>query len=199
MRRLLGRSARDEAWRTVATRENGEVVAGKNSLKQVRFPHRAWTVILDQYTVSTGKSSTTYTRMRVIVPARRDFRFGLRRENFMTRIGKFFGMRDVETANPLLDRDYLVRTNDEAMIRSLIASSRIPELLTQQPSGTLELAKFRGRWRNRPENVSELRWVTASVLTDPYRLTLLVQVFRETLDRLSRIGAIEETAANYDL
>jgi hypothetical protein len=137
--------------------------------------------------------------MRVIVPSRRDFRFGLHRENFMTRLGKFFGMRDVETANPLLDRDYLVRTNDEAMIRSLIASSRIPELLAQQPSGTLELAKFRGRWRNRPENVSELRWVTPSVLTDPHRLTLLVQVFRETLDRLSRIGAIEETAVNYEL
>ena len=144
MKRLRGRSARDEAWRAVAAREGGESVEGKRSLAQVRFDHRAWTIILDQYTVSTGKSSTTYTRMRTLLEPCLEFRFAMYRENFMTRAGKLLGMRDVETANPLLDRDYLIRTNDEKMIRSLVASSRIPELMAQQPTGKFELVKFRG-------------------------------------------------------
>ena len=56
MRRLRGRTARDEAWRLVAAREDGRPIEGKRSLKQVRFAHRSWTIVLDQYTVSTGKS-----------------------------------------------------------------------------------------------------------------------------------------------
>lgn len=199
MRRLAGRTARDEAWRLIAATEKGDVVEGKRSLKQVRFPHRTWTIVLDQYTVSTGKSSATYTRVRALVHQTVDFRFGFYRENIMTRVGKFFGMRDVETANPLLDRDYLVRTNDPALIRSLVGSSRIPELLAQQPSGKLELARFRGRIGNRPVGVAELRWHTQAIITDARQLTLLVQTFRETLDRLVRIRAAREASVDYDL
>ena len=199
MRRLRGRTARDEAWRLVAAREDGRPIEGKRSLKQVRFAHRSWTIVLDQYTVSTGKSSTTYTRLRALAHQSRDFRFGLYRENVMTRVGKFFGMRDVETGNPLLDRDYLVRTTDAALMRSLVASSRLAELLAQQPSGKLELAKFRGRMWNRPTDVAELRWHTQAVISDARLLALLVQTFRETLDRLARVQATREAPVDYEL
>lgn len=197
MRRLHERDARDQAWRTVAADENGEPIAAKGSLAQVRFPHRLWPIVLDQYAVSTGETTTTYTRLRTLLNERSEFRFAFYRESFMTRVGKFFGMRDVETGNPLLDRDYLVRTNDEAMIRALVMSSRIPELLVHQTSGKLELKKFRGRWRNRPENVAELSWHTVGVIQDARTLALLVQTLRETLDRLSSIGAAHETAVEY--
>lgn len=191
MRWLKGREERDAAWRAVAARENGSLVERKDSLKQVHFPHHNWDIVLDQYTVSTGNSSQTYTRLRSLVNARADFRFGLYRENFIVRVGKLLGLRDVTTGNPLLDRDYLVRTNDEDRIRRLVIGSHLPELLAQQPGGKLELVRFRGSWRNRPENVSELRWLSTGVLRDPRRIELLVALFRETLDRLAAIGAID--------
>jgi hypothetical protein len=165
----------------------------------VVFAHRHWKIVLDTYTVSTGNSSTTYTRVRALFEPNLPFRFAFIRENVFTRIGKFFGMKDVETGNPLLDRDYLVRTDNESMVRALVSRSRLPDLLAQQPSGKLEIAKFRGKKKPRPERAAELRWQTGSVIRDPLRLQQLVTVFRETLDGLERIGAATESTIDYAL
>lgn len=166
---------------------------------KVVFAHRHWNIVLDTYTVSTGKSTTTYTRIRALFEPNLPFRFAFIRETFLTRVGKFLGMKDVETANPLLDRDYLVRTDNESMVRALVSGSHIAELLVQQPSGTLEIVKFRGRRSPRPERAAELRWRTGSVIRDPYRLEQLVALFRETLDRLERIGGATDSRIDYPL
>jgi hypothetical protein len=194
-----GREARDDAWRNVAQSQKGDVVAGKRWLKKVRFDHHVWTVVLDQYTVSTGKSSATYTRLRALYEPGQPFRFKMYRENVLARIGKFLGMQDVQTGDPLLDRDYIVRTDNESMIRSLVAGSRIGELLVGQRTGKLETASFRGRRKPRPERAAELRWQTGGVVKDPERLRQLVELFRETLDRMAKIGAAREVRVPYEL
>jgi hypothetical protein len=193
------RGTRDDAWRTVAQEQNGEAVEGRRKLKQVRFPHRAWLIVLDQYTVSTGKSTHVYTRLRALFEPHLEFRFAIFRENFFARVAKFFGMQDVHTGDVLLDRDYVVRTDNESMMRSLVAGSRIGSLLIAQKSGKLEIAKFRGRKKPRPERAAELRWVAGGVIKDADRLRLAVDLLRATLDRMREIGAAREGGIDYEL
>jgi hypothetical protein len=194
-----GRITRDEAWRSVAAAEGGELVEGRRKLKQVRFPHEVWTIVLDEYVVSTGKSTHTYTRLRALFEPHLEFRFALFRENIFGRIGKLFGMQDAHTGDVLLDRDYIVRTDNESMMRSLVAGSRIGAALVAQKSGRFEIAKFRGRRKPRPERAAELRWVAGGVIKDADRLRQLVALFRETLDRLAQIGAARATRVDYQL
>ena len=64
LRTLFGPS-KDEIWQQFSAAIGGSIVAGgywKGSM--VEAAHGQWIITLDTYTVSTGKSSVTYTRMR---------------------------------------------------------------------------------------------------------------------------------------
>ena len=48
------------------------------------------------YTVSTGKTTIVFTRMRAPYVNPNSFRFTIYRKGFFSGIGKFFGMQDIE-------------------------------------------------------------------------------------------------------
>ena len=58
--------------------------------------HDQWTVTLDTYVVSTGKTSAIYTRMRAPYVNPDGFRFKIYRKSIFTGIGKALGMQDVD-------------------------------------------------------------------------------------------------------
>jgi hypothetical protein len=192
--------SREEAWRLFAQQHGGRIVTSKlGRVRSVRFTHGAWTVIFDTYTVSNGKSSTTYTRVRSLVRAHSDFRFCLYRENVLTRVGKLFGMQDIHAGHPEVDRHFIVKSNNESLIRSLILHPAVHVPLLAQRGGRFELARFRGKFRNRPEGIAQLRYTVAKVMKDPESLAGLLELMRGTLDQLARVGATSSAAVEYVL
>ena len=64
LRNLFGPS-RDEIWRQFATAVGGNMTEGGFwGGGKVEATHGQWIITLDTYTVSTGKSTIIYTRMR---------------------------------------------------------------------------------------------------------------------------------------
>ena len=65
LRDLFGPS-RDEIWQQVAAAVGGNMTEGGfwSGSSKVNAVHGQWIVTLDTYTVSTGKSSIAYPRMR---------------------------------------------------------------------------------------------------------------------------------------
>ena len=79
------------------------------------------TVVLDTYTVSTGKSSTTYTRIRVHItdplPS-----LVLRPEGMGTALGRLIGSDDVTTEDPGFDDSVFVRSEDTEGLTAVLDS-----------------------------------------------------------------------------
>jgi len=168
--------------------EDGVFKAGKVVLK-----HHRWEITLDNYTVSTGKSHITYTRMRAPYVNRGDFRFKIYRKNIFTGIGKLLGMEDIEIGNPLFDDEFVIQGEPEHLVKSLLMNGEIRRLIQSQPDIYLQVKDDEGWFRQTfPEGVDELYFQVAGVIKDKERLKDLFDLFTALLDQLFRIGSAYE-------
>jgi hypothetical protein len=198
LRSLFGPS-RDEIWQQFAAAIGGDFIEGGFWRSgRVDATHGQWTVTLDAYTVSHGKSSTTYTRMRAPYVNPDGFQFNIYRRGIFSNIGKWMGMQDVTVGYPQFDEDFIIKGNDEAKLRRLFANGRIRELITAQPDINFSVRDSeKNFWggRNFPPDASELYFQVPGVIKDIDRLRLLYDLFSETLDELCRMGSAYETSA----
>ena len=193
-RRLFGPS-KEEVWARLAGKIGGQVIdegfwrGGKKFEVEVG----EWTLTLDVYAVSTGKTVVHFTRMRAPYVNRDGFRFRVHRKHLFTWLAKLFGQQDLELGDRPFDESFVVRGNDEAKVRRLLSNARIRELIDAQPGICFEVKDDEG-WFGRkfPEGVDELYFVTGGVITDVERLRLLYELFAETLQELCRMGSAYE-------
>jgi len=183
--------SRREIWRTLSAEIGARYVDGTfwNGDK-VQATHADWTVTLDTYTVSTGKSHVVYTRMRAPYVNTAGFRFTIYRKGFFTGIAKSLGMQDVQVGHEPFDIDFVIKGSDEGMLRALFANPKIRELITQQKDIHFTVKDDEG-WFGAafPEGVDELYFAVIGVIKDVERLKLLYELFGETLEQLCVIGS----------
>jgi hypothetical protein len=193
LRELFGPST-DEVWQQLS-REIGADYDDGGFWRggKVEAHVGSWTVTLDTYTVSTGKSSATYTRMRAPYVNADNFRFKIYRKGLFSDVGKLFGMQDVEVGDAELDRDFVIQGNDEQKLALLFRDPRIRDLIMRQPSIGFEVKDDEG-WFGAPfpEGVDELYFQVHGVIKDVDRLKQLYELFAATLHHLCHIGSAYE-------
>jgi hypothetical protein len=164
--------------------------------------HGKWTITLDTHTVSTGKTTITYTRMRAPYLNPSGFAFTVYRKGIFSDLGKWMGMQDVEIGHPEFDEQFIIKGNDEAKLRQLFANSQIRQLIGEQPdirfSATHGDATLWGG-TTFPDGVDELHYEVVGLITDVERLKLLYDLFSETLDELVRLGSAENQSPLVEL
>jgi len=74
-------------------------------------------VRVDHYTVSHGKSSTTYTRITAAASAPQGLTLKVYVEGFFSTIGKALGTQDVNVGDREFDDAFMVKASDEDMAR----------------------------------------------------------------------------------
>jgi hypothetical protein len=190
LRSVFGQS-RNEVWAELARaigadHKPGGFWGGGKVTAQVRD----WTVTLDTYTVSTGHTSSSYTRLRAPYVNARGFRFTIYRRGPFSDIGKWLGGQDVEVGDPEFDRAFIVKATDEFTVRNLLSKPRLRELISAQKTIRFEVKDDEG-WFGAtfPEGVDELRVTVNGVVKDVERLKLLFDLFAETLQLLCDVGA----------
>ena len=195
LQKLFGPS-RDEIWKQFAAAVGGSFNEGGfwNGSK-VEATYGQWVVTLDTYTVSNGKTSVSYTRMRSPYVNPDGFHFNIYRQGFFSNLGKKLGMQDITVGYPQFDADFVIKGNDEWKLRRLFASEKIRDLISAQPDIHFSVRDDDGQFwagRNLPPGVDELYFQAVGVIKDIARLKLLYDLFSETLDELCRMGSANE-------
>lgn len=197
---LFGPS-KNEVWRQLSEEINGDLIEGgfwKGN--RVEGRHNNWIIYLDTYTVSTGKSSVTYTRMRAPFINKDDFFFRIYKSGIFSDMGKALGMQDIIVGYEDFDRDYIIQGNHEELVIKLFANPRIRELITYQPRIKLEIKKNEGFFGpSFLENESELYFLVAGVLKDIDLLKSLFELFSEVLEELELIGSASSDSPSVKL
>lgn len=200
LRRLFGPS-RDEVWRQLASEIGARYVDGgfwRGDKVQVDVGE--WTVTLDTYTVSTGHTHVTYTRMRAPYVNPDGFRFRVWRGGFFSAVGKLLGMQDLEIGDPAFDQAYVIQGNDESKVRALFGNPRIRELISALSEFHLEVKDDEGFFGPRfPEGVDELIFQVTGVLKDTDQLKRLFDLFAEVLNHLCHMGSAYENDPQLEL
>ena len=190
MRDWFGPS-REEVWRELARQMEASYVDGgfwRGDKVEARI--KEWTITLDTYTVSTGKTSVPFTRLRAPYVTPDGFGFQVHRAGVLSELGRWLGAQDVVIGHEPFDTDFVVKANDEEMVRALLANPRIRERIAAQPHIHFGVEQG-GGWfgPSLPDGVSELRFHAAGVLKDVQMLRRLFELFAETLDELCRLGS----------
>lgn len=189
------RNSKKEIWKQLAEELGGiheDTKLGKPGL--VRAWHQDWEVVLDTYTVSNGKSSVTYTRIRAPYVNRDDFKFKIYRKHLFTGVGKAFGMQDVIVGHPEFDRDFVIQGNDEKKLRMMFEHGGIRQLIEFQPKIHFRIKEDEERLfhPNFPPDINELYYQNAGYITNLDQLHDLYELFAITLDHLCAIGSAYE-------
>jgi hypothetical protein len=166
------------------------VDGGWNSNK-VQAQYGDWIVTLDTYTQSSGKSSTTYTRIRAPFLNQDGFRFTVYRAGFFTGLGKLLGVQDIEIGEPLFDEQFVLQGNYEPRVQALFANSRIRELLLAQPAVYLAVKDDEGSWfaPSYPQGVDVLYFQVVGVIKDVAVLKGLFELYAEVLNHLCHLDS----------
>jgi hypothetical protein len=189
-RRMFGPS-KEEIWRQLSSELGARYVEGGFAKSdKVQATHGEWTVTLDTYVVSTGKTVIVFTRMRAPYVNPGGFRFTVYRKSIFSGLGKMLGMQDVETGDESFDQDFIIKGTDEARVRELLSNTKIRELIARQPEIRFTVKDDEGWFGTSfPEGVDELYFQVLGVIKDVERLKLLYELFSETLEHLCRMGA----------
>jgi len=197
LRQIFGPS-QDEVWRQLCNEIGAEFVEGgfwKGDKVQARVGE--WTVTLDTYTVSTGKTHVTYTRIRAPYVNKDGFRFTIYRRGLFSDFSKLLGMQDIEVGDPEFDHDFIIKGNDESRALTLFGNPKIRQLVQAQPSIHLQVKDDEGWFgASFPEGVDELYFQVVGVIKDVERLKALYALFAETLNHLCHIGSAYENDPN---
>ena len=197
LRELFGPS-QEEVWRQLAERVGGSFSGeGFFETKAVTVEVNEWTVILDTFTVSTGKSSATYTRMRAPYVNADHFRFKVSREGLFSGIGRALGFQDVEIGDPFFDEAFVIKGNDEEKLCQLFADPQVRSNLHKVSSVSFEIRDTDGFFSLEDSGVDELYFLCSGVLKDIGELEALFKLFAATLQQLCRIGSAYKNDPNF--
>ncbi|GFZ30040.1 hypothetical protein CSC2_05660 [Clostridium zeae] len=187
---LFGPSKK-EIWQQLALEINADYVNnGVWKGDRVEAHVDKWTVVLDTYTVSTGKSSITYTRMRAPFVNLDNFYFKIYRSGMFSGLGKIFGMEDINVGYETFDEEFIIKSNNESKVKQLFENDNIRRLIQYQPSISLEIKDDEGYFKSHfPDGVDELYFNVVGVIKDVERLKELYELFAEVLKELCDIGS----------
>ena len=115
----------EENWREVAAQLGGEFVPRtgswrKRTARRVDVVIEGRNVSLDNFTVSTGNTHVTYTRVRVATTS--THRLHVYREHFLSGMAKALGAQDVEVGDAAYDERFQIKSDDEAWARRVLAA-----------------------------------------------------------------------------
>ncbi len=186
---LFGPSKK-EVWEQLSKEiQGGYIDGGFWTGSKVQAHVGNWIVLFDTYTVSTGKTSTTYTRIRAPFKNLENFYFKIYRKGVFSDLGKLLGMEDIIVGCSEFDDDFIIKGNNEEKIVQLFSNEKIREVLELQASISLEIKDDEGFFSNHfPSNVDELYFTVVGVIKDIERLKELYELFAEVLKELCAIG-----------
>lgn len=175
-----------EVWQQLANEINAEFIKGsfaKSARVEKKYKH--WIILLDTYTVNTGKSSVTYTRMRIPFRRENDITFKLSRKNIFSGLGSMFGMPLIGTYDYDFDDEFVIKGNDESVIRDIFQNQGIKDKIKLQKKLNLKVTPYKEK---KSPTDSELYFQMTGVLKDIEKLKNLFDLFSELMDELSKNG-----------
>lgn len=200
LRRIFGPS-KDEVWKQLSDEIRADFVEGgfwRGSKVQARV--KEWTITLDTFAVSNGKTTIVFTRMRAPFVNADGLRLKIYRSGLFSNLGKTLGMQDIEVGFPDFDGQFIVKGNNPQQIRLLFSSPTIRRLIQAQPSISLEVKDDEGWFGSSfPEGVDELLFQVTGIIKEIDRLKQLYELFAEVLNDLCRIGSAYEDDPRVEL
>lgn len=188
---LLGPS-KDDVWLELSTQINAKIESGGFfGIDKMVLEVENWTITLDTYVVSSGKTTSYFTRMRAPFMAQSGFQFCITNHNIFANLAiKLFGQQDIQIHDAAFDKKFVIEGNSESKVRELLSSEKVRALLLRQEDDIQFALKDDEGWFGTqfPDGVDELYLCKHGIVTDIAVLRSYFELFAETLKKIRQMG-----------
>lgn len=200
LRAVFGPS-KDEIWGQFAQQISGTFKEGGWLATPVVWAqHGPWVATLDNYRVSSGKSSQSFTRIRAPYVNESGFQFNVFSRSWPQSMYKLTGVPDIQIGDPLFDRRFIVQSSSEADVKRLLSNPETKVRLEADPDVHLSVKGDDGWFKQQfPQGVDELYFQTRGFVSDLGRLQRLFELFALVLDDLCAMGSAYDGPAGVRL
>ena len=174
----FSRQAQQRAWGELAAHTGLTFEPGRffGPGPHVTGTYRSRPLTLDTFTRGSGKHRPTYTRIVLFMDNPANVYLALYQESVFSKIGKFFGMQDLQIGDEEVDRRFIIKSKPENFAASLFTSISLRQQFLQARVLNVEVD---GR---------ELTFEQVGVLTDAEYLKFLFDLLSEVAARVERAG-----------
>ena len=186
--------SKNRIWSRIAEKLGGNLEKSsifKNT--ELTVPYKDWTIHM--VAIRTAEDTKReLTRIFAPFSGKSDLKFKIYQENPLHAIGKFFKMQDIEIHDPDFDKRFMIKGNDESMIRIFLQASNIKTLIPSEPFYTFKLEsgieKVLGLKmpHNYPEGTQLLTLQYEFLLEDEEKIKTGIELIKQSLDRFVSIG-----------
>lgn len=183
-----------EAWELLTEELGGNYIESKHlKVPKVELPYKNFKFCLDTYTVSTGKSTVTYTRLRAIFINKLEFRFKVYKEGFFAKIGKALGMPDIEIGDAHIDNKLIIKSPDEYMVKDLLSIDDVKERLLSIKNINLQIEKKSFGNASHLYRESTLNQTVTGIVKDVDGLKSWYYLFTAIIDGMLALDITDDT------
>jgi len=183
---------KENFWQQFAIEVNGTFSEGKYGRSdKVELINNGWNVIFDDYVLieNGGNASQMVTRILIPFISNNDFKFEIYRTELFDTIIKFFGAQDVKIGYEDFDKEFIVKSNNEHKIKSILRDSDIRKSIQLLKKVNIQISNQHGIWEdNLPKNEYELCLYVEEPITDFEKLKSLGTILNQILEKLLEIN-----------
>lgn len=181
-----------KGWKSFSEYINGEYFKkGFWHLPKVKKVHNEHTVVFENFTTG-GEAPVTCTKVYTYIIPKKYFEFHIYNSNIFSSVGKYFGMQDIETGDPVFDKKYIVKSNDGFKVKQLLRDQKVKHEVENFKRLNLKLAKAGKLWSKFPEGTHELEFITERDIHDYRELETIYLLITAVLDQLEEIGILNK-------
>ncbi len=152
----------------------------------VNLKHEDQEIILDQYTVSTGQSTMTYTRVRCKFHNQLGINLKVYKKSIFSKLAKKLHMQDIIIGYPDFDSTYTIKGNDEAVVKRVFYNTYIRETIFK-----LNKVNMVSKKPNKKSGISDLEYLMPGVIKDKTKLNNVFDLFKYFIEQYIELGIIK--------
>lgn len=169
-------------WEEFARMNKGEY---KFDLRDcVKLTYTNFDILIDQHEhcISGTSYSSVYLRFQCEIPDTNNFKFRLVPEEWIEKIGKLFGLKDIQLNDASFDKKFLIQSNDLSLVKNLFESQSLKLALQDIPLIRLALGNEPGIFDEKATEGNTLLYLISEIeVTDIIHLNKHFDVFLKIL------------------
>ncbi|WP_196888478.1 hypothetical protein [Aureivirga sp. CE67] len=192
---------RKKVWKNFAQEIGAEHVdKGYFSTDYILYKYKNWELKLDVYSTG-GESQIYYTRLRVAVENFSGFKMHIYQENMFNRIGKIFGLQDIQIGDFHFDPKFIIKGNNPNKLQQVLADRSLRNHFFGLKYFDFHLSpgKRYSLFKSYPEHVFIMKLDVYTLIKNPEDLRNMFDLFTKTLDRTAELNLITWKSPNVKL
>ncbi len=198
MRNIFGPS-QTEAFQQIAKSLNADYhevnARSKSARGRIDLTFSPWIITIDISESDNVDGRTFYTRLRApyVQAIKEAFNFELYRGDIFTKIGKLFGMQDIEIGDDRFDKDFVIQGNIPDKVQEFMQNKDMRHIISEQAHFHFKIDE-KGEKDNKalPEGIGLLSFKIGGVVTEEEEIKQFVALMKVALRQVVEIGLAKD-------